>query len=56
MRTPDRFMKLENFFQEVVKLTIEHEVIGDAAVVYPSALGVALSRVDPEWYRNRPSP
>jgi hypothetical protein len=45
MSTNDRLEKLERFFKEVAYLTVHHEVIADNAVVFPSALGEALSRV-----------
>jgi len=50
MSTDDRQEKLEQFFTEVANLTVDHEVIAGEAVVYPSALGKALSRVDPDWH------
>lgn len=46
---------LENFFREVVQLTLNHEVIGDNAVVFPSELGKALTKVDPEWWDCKPT-
>jgi len=45
----DRQEKLERFFMEVTNLTVNHKVIAGEAVVYPSALGEALNRVDPDW-------
>lgn len=58
MNTDERLAKLEHFFKEVVDLTVGHEVIGDTAVVYPSALGESLSRVAPDWVlrHSRPTP
>ena len=50
MSTDDRLEKLERFFKEVADLKVHHEVIADNAVVFPSALGEALSRVDSDWY------
>ena len=50
MSRDDRLEKLERFFKEVAYLTVHHEVIADNAVVFPSALGEALSRVDSDWY------
>ena len=50
MSTDDRQEKLEQFFTEVANLTVDHEVIAGEAVVYPSALAKALSRVDPDWH------
>ena len=61
------FRKLKQFYSEVVDLTINHDVMGEeivdefdglqlitggSAVVYPSKLGEALSKVDPEWWDN----
>ncbi len=51
-----RLKKLERFFKEVAGLTVKHEVVAGAAVVYPSALGKALKRVDSDWYRNTVDP
>lgn len=50
--TDDSLEKLEHFFKEVADLTFNHRVLADTAVVYPSALGEALSRVDPHWVQN----
>ena len=48
--------KLREFYNEVRKLAIEHDVIENdttgIAVVYPSVLGTALSKVNPHWYHN----
>jgi hypothetical protein len=52
MSTDDRLEKLERFFKEVADLTVHHEVIAGEAVVYPSSLGEALSRVDSDWRHN----
>jgi hypothetical protein len=46
----DELNKLRAFFREVAELTIEHDVEGDSAVVYPSKLGKALEKVDPNWH------
>jgi hypothetical protein len=59
-----RLEKLEEFFLTVAKLTANHDGIHfrvtnehkdqieqDIAVVYPSKLGAALEKVDPEWWR-----
>lgn len=61
------FQKLKQFYSDVVDLTINHDVMGEeiveefdglqlitggSAVVYPSKLGEALSKVDPEWWDN----
>lgn len=60
----ERLQKLEEFFLTVAKLTANHDGIHfrvtndhedqieqDIAVVYPSKLGAALEKVDPEWWR-----
>jgi len=49
---PDRLALLEQFFKEVVSLTLRHDVIDDHAVVYPNKLEVSLEKVDPEWWKN----
>lgn len=41
------------FFAEVATLTSRHDVLGDDAVVYPSKLGEALSKIDPEWWKSK---
>src|ERR1017187_3121708 len=56
MSTDDRKEKLERFFKEVADLTANHEVIAGEAVVLPSSLGDALSRVDSDWYCNTVDP
>jgi hypothetical protein len=58
----ERLQKLETFYKEVAQLTFDHDVIyfgtaedgneEESAVVYPSKLGKALEKVDPEWYKN----
>lgn len=45
-----RTEKLERFFEEVAHLTVNHDELSYRAVVYPSKLGKALERVDPEWF------
>jgi hypothetical protein len=45
----ERAGKLERFFKEVADLAFNHKVLADTAVVYSSALGEALSRVDSDW-------
>jgi len=48
--------KLREFYYEVRSLAIEHDVIENdttgIAVVYPSLLGTALSKVNPHWFHN----
>jgi hypothetical protein len=51
MSMDERVEKLERFFKEVAGLTLHHKVLADTAVVYPSALGEALSRIDPDWVK-----
>jgi hypothetical protein len=59
------YEKLLAFFKEVASLTANHDGIHfrvtndhkdqieeDIAVVYPSKLGRALEKVDPEWWKN----
>lgn len=41
---------LEEFFRKVAHLTVRHDSIGEHAVVYPSKLGKALAKVDPDWF------
>lgn len=48
----NRLEKLETFFKEVANLTSNHDVHEDSAVVYPSKLGEALEKVDPEWWKH----
>jgi hypothetical protein len=43
--------KLKAFYEEVKNLTLNHAVVDDTAVVFPSDLGVALQRIDPTWYK-----
>jgi hypothetical protein len=51
MDESERLEKLEAFFLEVAYLTSHHNVLDDSAVVYPRDLGIALSRVDPDWWK-----
>ena len=48
--------KLRDFYKEVRQLAIEHDVIENdttgIAVVYPSVLGTALSKVNPHWFHD----
>lgn len=51
----DRFQRLEKFFKAMVKLTIQHDVVGnDIASVSPSKIGKELDKVDPDWYKTDP--
>jgi hypothetical protein len=45
--------KLEAFFKEVAKLTLDHDVVDDHAVIYASRLGAALEKVDFEWWKQQ---
>jgi hypothetical protein len=53
--TAERLEKLEAFFKEVGDLTSNHETLHDHAVDYPSDLGKALEKVDPDWWRSKGS-
>lgn len=44
------FEKLKTFYKEVAKLTLNHNVLNDSAVVYPSDLGPALEKIDSYWF------
>jgi len=44
------FHRLQRFYSEVSDLTVNHDVLNDNAVVYPSKLGVALGKVNPDWH------
>lgn len=44
------FEQLKTFYKEVAKLTINHNVLNDNAVVYPSDLGPVLEKIDPYWF------
>jgi len=46
------FQKLKDMYLEVCDLTINHDVINDHAVVYPSKLGPVLEKIDRKWYMN----
>jgi hypothetical protein len=46
------FQKLKDFYKEVCKLTLHHDILNDSAVVYPSKLGPMLEKVDQQWYKN----
>lgn len=46
------FDKLKKMYREVCDLTLNHDVIDDHAVVYPSKLGPVLEKVNKEWYVN----
>lgn len=43
------FRKLKDFYKEVSDLTLNHDVLNDHAVVYPSDLGILLEKIDSEW-------
>lgn len=42
--------KLRAFYRKVAHATVNHDVEGDSAVVYPSTLGKLLEEVNPLWY------
>lgn len=46
------FDKLKRMYVEVCKLTKNHDVLNDTAVVYPNKLGPVLEKVDDEWYNH----
>lgn len=43
--------KLKEFFDKVMELTIDHDVIDDTAVVYPKDLSQAMEIIKPEWWK-----
>jgi hypothetical protein len=45
------FQKLKEMYKEVCSLTVNHDVLNDHAVVYPSNLGPVLEKVDQYWYK-----
>jgi hypothetical protein len=49
----DRLRKLEKFYCEVARLTLNHDVLADHAVVFPSKLGSVLEEVDKEWWKQK---
>ena len=51
IQPPARLGLLEEFFRRVSVLTVDHDVLDDNAVVYPSKLGPLLEKVDPQWYK-----
>lgn len=46
------FNKLKEMYKEVCNLTVNHDVLNDHAVVYPSNLGPVLEKVDPQWFQS----
>ena len=46
------FEKLKTMYFEVCQLTLNHDVLNDTAVVYPSNLGPVLEKIDRKWYMN----
>jgi len=44
------FHKLKEMYKDVCGLTVNHDVLDDNAVVYPSKLGPVLEKVNPNWY------
>jgi hypothetical protein len=47
----ERLEKLEQLFREVADLTLRHEETENMAWVSPYKLGLALEKVDPEWWK-----
>ena len=45
------FHKLKEMYKQVCDLTVNHDVLNDNAVVYPSILGPILEKVDQYWYK-----
>jgi len=45
------FNKLKEAYKEICNLTVNHDVLNDTAVVYPSKLGPVLEKVDQYWYK-----
>lgn len=45
--------RLNDFFDEVVNLTINHNVLHNNAVIYANRLGAALEKVDPDWWKGK---
>lgn len=47
--------KLREFYKEICNLTVNHDTIENGlegiAVVYPNKLGIALSKVNLDWYK-----
>lgn len=46
------FNKLKEAYKEICNLTVNHDVLNDNAVVYPSNLGPVLEKVNPKWFEN----
>ncbi len=46
------FDKLKEAYKEICNLTVNHDVLNDHAVVYPSNLGPLLEKVDPQWFKS----
>lgn len=44
------YRKLYRFYRTVAEMTVNHDVLGDSAVVYPSKLGPELEKINPRWY------
>lgn len=47
------FQKLKVLYEEIRELTMNHDVLYENAVVYPSKLGTVLEKVDSQWYKNQ---
>ena len=45
------YAKLLAFYKTVAALTINHDVLHDHAVVYPSKLGSELEKINPQWWK-----
>jgi hypothetical protein len=47
------FRKLKQLYVDVCELTINHNVLEDCAIVYPSDLGTVLEKVDSKWWNQQ---
>lgn len=52
MSTEPTYQQLLEFYQAVVGLTLNHDVLGDSAVVLPSKLGPELEKVNKTWWKD----
>jgi hypothetical protein len=46
------FDKLRKAYKKICYLTVNHDILDDRAVIYPSNLGPILETVDPEWFEH----
>jgi hypothetical protein len=45
------FIELKEFYKDICKITANHSVLNDHAVVFASDLGNILSKIDVNWHR-----